>query len=379
MINRVCIKNMNSDLFKGKAIIILGARQVGKTTLINEFLKNKIGDCIFFNGDDADTHAILHKPTAVKLKNFIGNKSIIIIDEAQRIKDIGIVSKLIIDQIPNTQLIVTGSSSLELANETNEPLTGRKFEYQLFPLSTEEMISHHGLLEEIRHLNHRLIYGNYPEVITSHGKEKRILKLIAGSYLYKDLFAYEKIKKPAILEKLIRALSLQVGSEVSYNELSKLIGIDKETVEKYINLLEKAFVIFKLEAFSRNVRNEIKKGRKIYFYDNGIRNAVIGNFTPIELRTDIGALWENYFISERIKHNSYNEFYGKSYFWRTTQQQEVDYIEEVDGYIKAFEIKWNKNRNVRFPKTFTQAYNIKETVVVTPENYFEYLSSQFNP
>ncbi len=374
MINRKYIKSLNNDLFKGKAIIILGARQVGKTTLINEFLKKKLKNCIFFNGDDTDTHAIFHNPTAVKLKNYFGNKKIVIIDEAQRIKDIGIVSKLIIDQIPNIQLIITGSSSLELANETNEPLTGRKFEYQLFPLSTEEMITHHGLLEETRHLNHRLIYGNYPEVVTSLGKEKRILKLIAGSYLYKDLLSYEKIKKPAVLDKLIRALSLQVGSEVSYSELSRFIGIDKETVEKYIDLLEKAFVIFKLYALSRNVRNEIKKGKKIYFYDNGIRNAVIGNFNPIDLRTDIGALWENFFISERLKYNAKNDFYGKSYFWRTTQQQEIDYIEEVDGYIKAFEIKWNKNKNVKFPKTFTKAYDIKETTIITPQNYFEYLS-----
>jgi predicted AAA+ superfamily ATPase len=262
---------------------------------------------------------------------------------------------------------------LELANEINEPLTGRKHEYRIFPLSMQEMVAHADLLTEIRNLNHRLVYGYYPEVVTSPGQEKRVLSSVAGSYLYKDLLSYDKIKKPSLLDKLIRALALQVGSEVSFNEVAQLIGVDKGTVERYIDLLEKAFVIFRLDAFSRNVRNEIKKTKKVYFYDNGILNAVLGNYTPVELRKDIGALWENFIISERQKYNHDRGFYGKSYFWRTTQQQEIDYIEEVDGAIDAFEIKWNPLKKVRFSKTFLNAYEVRSAQVITPENYYEHL------
>ncbi len=373
MIPRGCIKDFQDDLFKGKALVVSGARQVGKTTLINTLLEKDSERVLLFNGDDADTRSIFDNATVVKLRNFIGDKEIVVIDEAQRIKDIGIVSKIIVDQMPKVQLIVSGSSSLELANEISEPLTGRRYDYFLFPISTSELVKHHGLLEETRNLHHRLIFGHYPEVITSPGKEKRLLTHIAGSYLYKDLLAYEKIKKSSVLDKLVRALALQIGNEVSYNELAQLIGIDKETVEKYIDLLEKAFVVFRLDAFSRNVRNEIKKGKKIFFFDNGIRNAVIGNFNAVELRTDIGALWENFVLSERKKYNASNNFYGKSYFWRTIQQQEIDYLEEVDGKINAFEIKWNSKKKVRFPATFLKAYNINETKIITPENYYEFV------
>lgn len=373
MIGRKYIGDFKKDLFCGKALVVLGARQVGKTTFINSVLKELNHKVVEFNGDDADTRGLFEKASVVGLKNFIGDNNIVVIDEAQRIKDIGLIAKIIVDQIPNVQLILSGSSALEIANEINEPLTGRRFDYQLYPLSTSELVDYHGLLDETRNLNHRLVYGNYPEVVTKLGQEKRLLSHIAGSYLYKDLLTHEKIKKPAVLDKLVRALALQVGSEVSYNELSQLIGIDKETVEKYIDLLEKAFVVFKLEALSRNVRNEIKKGKKVYFFDNGIRNAVIGNYTSVEMRTDIGALWENYFISERMKFNTTNGYYGKSYFWRSTQQQEVDYIEEVDGSLTAFELKWNSKKKARFPKTFLEAYSIAGTHVVNPDNYYDFL------
>lgn len=373
MIERKIEIAFRADLFKGKVLIVLGARQVGKTTFVESLLKDNKEETLFFNGDDADVRMLFNSPTKIRLENFIGNKKIVVVDEAQRIKDIGIVAKIIVDQIKTVQLIVSGSSSLELANEINEPLTGRRFDYFLYPLSVSELIDYNGLLDETRNLNHRLVYGTYPEVVVKKGEEKRLLSHIAGSYLYKDLLIYDKIKKPSVLDKLLRALALQIGSEVSYNELSKLLGIDKETVERYIDLLEKAFVIFKLDAFSRNVRNEIKKGKKVYFYDNGIRNAVLGNYTPIDLRTDVGALWENFVISERQKFNKLRGFYGKSYFWRTTQQQEVDYIEEMDGEILAMEIKWNAKRKVKFPKTFLNAYKVSDTMVLTPDNYYEFL------
>jgi len=373
MITRKVAKQIEQDFFKGKAIIIFGARQVGKTTLTETILKKHRKNVLTFNGDDADIREIFDKPTAVRMGNIVGKNNIVVFDEAQRIPDIGIIMKLFTDQVKDIQVIATGSSSLELADKLNEPLTGRKYEHLLFPISFSEMVDHHGLVEELRQLKHRLIFGYYPEIVTSPGEEIRLLKLLSSSYLYKDIFALNKVKKPHMLDKLVRALALQVGSEVSFNEVSRLIGLDKGTVETYINLLEKAFVVYRLAAYSRNLRNEIKKGQKVYFYDNGILNAIIGNFAPAELRPDIGALWENYVISERIKLNAYRGFYGRSYFWRTTQQQEIDYIEEVDGKLTAFEFKWNPKKKARFPKTFLNAYEIESTMVVTPENIDAFL------
>ncbi len=378
MVSRKITQQINKDLFRGKAIIILGARQVGKTTLTKTILENHKKDALVFNGDDSDIREIFYKPTAARMKNIVGNNEIVVFDEAQRIPNIGIIMKLFTDQVQNIQVIATGSSSLQLANILNEPLTGRKYEHLLYPLSFAEMVDHHGLVEEMRQLKHRLVFGYYPEIVNTPGEEIRLLKLLTGSYLYKDIFAMNKVKKPLLLDKLVRALALQVGSEVSYNELSQLIGIDKGTVETYIDLLEKTFILFRLDAYSGNLRNEIKKGKKVYFYDNGILNTIIGNFTPVELRPDIGALWENYIISERIKSNAYSGFYGKSYFWRTTQQQEIDYIEEADGKLNAYEFKWNPKKKARFPKTFLNAYNIESTMVVTPENIDAFLYVPLN-
>jgi len=373
MVQRKLTKQIQQDLFKGKAIIVLGARQVGKTTLTETILEKQKENALIFNGDDADIREIFDKPTAVRMKNIVGNNNIVVFDEAQRIPNIGIIMKLFTDQVKNIQVIATGSSSLELADKLNEPLTGRKYEHLLYPISFPEMADHHGLVEELRQLKHRLVFGYYPEIVSTPGEEIRLLKLLTGSYLYKDIFALNQVKKPVLLDKLVRALALQIGNEVSFNELSQIIGMDKGTVETYINLLEKTFILFRLDAYGGNLRNEIKKGKKIYFYDNGILNAIVGNFTPAELRPDIGALWENFIISERIKYNAYRGFYGRSYFWRTTQQQEIDYIEEADGKIKAFEFKWNPRKKARFPKTFLNAYDIESTMVVTPENIDAFL------
>jgi predicted AAA+ superfamily ATPase len=306
----------------------------------------------------------------------IGNNKIIFIDEAQRIENIGITLKLITDQIKDVQVIATGSSSFELSNKTSEPLTGRKFEYQLFPLSFAEMVDHHGWLEEKRLLQHRLIYGYYPEVVnqksTSDAQER--LKLLAESYLYKDILALEGIKKPQLLDKLLRALALQIGSEVSFHELARLTGSNSHTVEKYIDILEKAFIIFKLPSYSKNVRNELKKSKKIYFYDTGIRNAVIGNFTPVESRTDMGALWENFLVSERKKYLGYQQDYAiRSYFWRTKQQQEIDYLEETHDQLNAWEFKWSEHAKAKFPLTFTRAYPNGTTEIISRESFEEFV------
>jgi len=382
MISQKISQKIEQKLFKGKAILILGARQVGKTTLIENLLAPYEKETLILNGDEPDVREQLARITSTQLKLMIGNKKILFIDEAQRIDNIGITLKLITDQIKNVQVIATGSSSFELRNKTSEPLTGRKFEYQLFPLSFVEMVEHHGWLEEKRLLQYRLIYGYYPEVVnqkaTSDAQEA--LTLLAESYLYKDILSLEGIKKPQLLDKLLRALALQIGSEVSFHELARLTGSNSHTVEKYIDILEKAFIVFKLPSYRKNVRNELKKSKKIYFYDTGIRNVVIGNFTPAELRTDMGALWENFLVSERKKHLAYQQNYAmRCYFWRTKQQQEIDYLEETHDSLKAWEFKWSEHAKAKFPLTFTRAYPDSETTVISNENFEEFVGVSISP
>ena len=371
MIDRILQKTLLKKLKDNKAIIVLGPRQVGKTTLLHKLFTSS--NTLWLNGDDSDTRLLLEQPNATKLKSIIGKHKYLIIDEAQRIQNIGVCIKIIVDQIKNVKVIATGSSSFELANKINEPLTGRKWEYFLYPLSFQEMVNNHGLLTEKRLLENRLLYGYYPEVIINPSEAKSIIKSLADSYLYKDILIWENIKKPEKLERLIQALAFQVGSEVSYNELGQTCGLDKETVEKYIQLLEKAFIVFRLNSFSRNLRNELKKSRKIYFFDNGIRNAVINQFSPLVSRNDKGILWENYIISERFKHTHYKQIYCNKYFWRTTAQQEIDYIEEKDGHLFAFEFKWNSKKKTIFTKTFTNEYNPKETKTITPDNMEDFI------
>lgn len=371
MIVRTLQAEIAKRLFKGKAILIFGPRQSGKSTLVETLLGDR--DHLYLNGDDADVREILTNTTATNLRAIVGKKTILFIDEAQRIRNIGLTLKLFTDQIKDVQVIVTGSSAFELSSQVNEPLTGRKYEFMLYPLCFAEMVNYNGLVKEKRLIEHRLIYGYYPEIVTTPGEEKELLKLLANSYLYKDLLMLEQVKKPAILEKLLKALALQVGSEVSYSELSQTVGIDGKTIEKYIDLLEKTYVIFRLPALNRNVRNEIKKGKKIYFFDCGIRNAVLNNFNPITSRTDVGALWENFVISERMKFLRYNNIDAVQYFWRTTQQQEIDLIEEHEAKFAAYELKWKKKQRVRFPLTFTENYPGAETFAVSPDNIQDFL------
>ena len=368
MITRTIEKNMIAALSKKKVIVLLGARQTGKTTLFSKCIKSQEA-VLWLNGDEYDVQQIFEKPTSVQLKNAIGNHKIVVIDEAQRIFNIGLGLKLIHDNFPEIQLFATGSSAFDLKNKLNEPLTGRKFEYQLFPLSFQELATNFGVFNEKRNLSTRLIYGSYPEVINNAGNEQQILKFLADSYLYKDILMLDSVKKPEKLIKLLQALAFQIGSEVSYNEIGNLIGIDSKTVESYIDLLEKSFIIFKLKSLNRNARNELKLSKKIYFCDNGIRNAVINNFQVAQARQDIGALFENYLMAERMKLNAYNSNFTKSYFWRTKDQQEIDYVEEKDGKFYAFEFKWNENKKVSFSKTFTNAYPNTECVAISPLNY----------
>jgi predicted AAA+ superfamily ATPase len=373
IIKRNLQENLAKRLFKGKVIIVLGARQVGKTTLIEDLLSGMDYPVIELNGDEADVRELLGDTTSTRLRAIIGKNKIVFIDEAQRINNIGLTLKLFADKLPDVQVIATGSSSFELSSKINEPLTGRKYQFQLFAPSYLEMVEHHGLLTENRLLEHRLIFGYYPEIITHPGEEQELLQLLSDSFLYKDLLLLEDVTRPVLFEKLLKALALQLGSEVSFNELSRLAGANHQTVEKYITLLEKAFVIFRLPAFARNVRNEIRKGKKFYFYDNGIRNAIIKNFQLPGQRTDMGPLWENFLISERLKALSHNNQDADSYFWRTTQQQEIDYIEESPQGIAAWEFKWNTRAKAKIPKTFTRAYPDANCSVVTPKNFMDFL------
>ncbi len=367
---------LNSKIGKGKVLVLIGPRQVGKTTLLRTMLSG--GDAQdsvqYWNCDEGDVRSLLSADSAARFKPLVGNSKFIVIDEAQRVKDIGLSLKILHDSFPDVQFAVTGSSSLDLSNTVNEPLTGRKFEYNLFPFSTNELVLHSNMLEETKQLENRLVYGLYPDVVNNPGDEKEILSNIVSSYLYKDVFEFQDVRKPAVVEKLVQALALQVGSEVSFNELGNLLGIDSMTVQRYVDLLEKAFVIFHLHSYSRNVRNELKKSVKIYFYDNGVRNAVISNFSPCGLRSDIGMLWENFLISERVKNNAFHNRKAKYYFWRTTQKQEIDFIEEYEGAFSAFEFKFNpKKANVKCPQTFSSNYPEIPFSVVTRENYMDFL------
>ena len=373
MIERTQESAIKSLIGSNKAIILMGARQVGKSTLLHSLLD---GDetVLWLNGDDDDVRELFRSISSTRLKAIVGNRKTVVIDEAQRIEDIGLRLKLITDQMPGVQVIATGSSSFELSSKVNEPLTGRKRELKLFPLSFREMVSHTSFLEERRMIPHRLIYGYYPEVVCSPSNEKVVLKELTDSYLYKDLLSFDTLRKPDVIVRLLKALALQIGSQVSYNELSSLLGLSSKTVEKYLDILEKSYIIFRLGSFSRNMRNELKLSRKIYFWDLGIRNAVIGNMAPLENRNDTGALWENFLIAERMKYNSYSNSFAQSYFWRTKDQSEIDYLEEEDGNLSAYEFKWNPAKSkTKCPASFAAAYPSSTYRVITPDNIEEFI------
>jgi len=361
MYTRTLFNTINTKIGSGKAIILIGPRQVGKTTLIRKLIQDK--KHLFLDADDPTVRSILNNPNTEQIRSIIGSNKVVFIDEAQRISGIGLTLKIITDQFKDVQLLVSGSSSFDLSRELNEPLTGRKWEYELYPISWEEFEDYHGYLISEQQLENRLLYGLYPDVLNNPGEEKEILKQLVSSYLYRDILAYSNIRKPEVLEKLVQALALQIGSEVNYNELAQIVGVDKNTVSSYIDILQKGYVIFKLDSFSRNLRTEIKKNKKIYFYDNGIRNMILGNFNSLDLRSDTGTLWENFLISERLKQNTYKNKFTKMYFWRTKQQQEVDLVEEVDGIITGFEFKWNAKKKIRLPKTFVNEYNANEELI----------------
>ena len=372
MIARTILKTIQEEFFQKKAIILLGARQVGKSTLLRNLLQNQ-ENVLWLDAENPDVSLIFENATATRLHSFFGTNKFVVIDEAQKITDIGSKLKLITDHLPEIQVIATGSSAFELRNQLNEPLTGRKFEHKLFPLSFVEMKNEIGMLEELRMLPHRMVFGYYPEVVTNQNSEEKILRILSDSYLYKDILMFKGIRKPEKMQDLLKALAWQIGSEVNYNELGKLIGLKSETVEEYIHLLEQSFVIYRLNSFHTNQRSEIKKGKKVYFNDLGIRNAIINDFSPFEIRKDKGNLFENYIINELIKSSEYNEKFEKFYFWRTQEQQEIDLIIEKNGQLKTFEIKWNPKAKAKLTKTFSNQYPNHNFSVINSGNFFEYL------
>ncbi|WP_343670556.1 ATP-binding protein [Chitinophaga sp.] len=374
MIKRAIYNQIISNFFKGKAIIITGPRQVGKTTLLQTIMGQAERKVLYLNCDEPDIRPMLANASSTSLKALIGNNTLVLIDEAQRVNNIGLTLKLLVDNFKDVQVIATGSSALELANEINEPLTGRKREYHLYPFSTTEMVTNGSLLQESRLLEQRMIYGFYPDIVNSPADAQSNLLELTNNYLFKDVLSLQDVRKPALLERLLIALALQVGSEISYNEIGQTIGTDNKTVDRYIELLEKCFVVFQVGGFSRNLRNEIKKGKKIYFCDNGIRNALIKNFSPLELRQDIGALFENFLVSERMKANHYANHYVNTYFWRTHQQQEVDLVEESGGKLYAWEFKWNEKAKAKIPRVFLDAYPDTISDIINRTNYMKFVN-----
>jgi predicted AAA+ superfamily ATPase len=374
-ITRTVARNILADCYKQKAIILLGARQVGKSTLLRQLFPGNANDILWLDAENADTPVLLANANEARLKQITKNYKIVIIDEAQKIINIGSVLKLFVDYLPHIQVIATGSSAFDLRNKTSEPLTGRKWEHYLFPLSFAEMVQHTDLITEKRNLHHRIVFGAYPEIVTHDDIERR-LRTLMDSYLYKDVLLWSGLKKPEKIIDLLKALAHQVGHEVNYNELGNMLGLKNDTVENYIQILEQTYIIFRLPSYSTNQRKELRKGKKIYFFDTGLRNALISDFRFAELRNDTGQLFENYIISELWKKNSYEAGFGKFYFWRTADQQEIDVIIEKNGTLHTYEIKWNPKAKARLSKTFSGQYPNHTFNVIHRENYWEWISGE---
>jgi hypothetical protein len=374
MLIKRAIENQIFDLLgSNKVILILGTRRVGKTFLVNRIRERFEGKLLSFNAEDFDVQELLRKRSAANYQRIVGDANLLLIDEAQAIPEIGMVLKLMIDTQPQLTILATGSSSFDLVNTTGEPLTGRQYPFKLYPVAQMELdqdpVTIRASLEE------RLVMGSYPEVFQfkTVKQKETYLKELAKSYLLKDILAYADIKHSAKLVDLLRLIAFQVGSEVSYHELSQKLGINKITVEHYLDLLQKVFVLFKLPSYSTNQRKEIAKGSKWYFYDNGIRNALIQDFRPVTLRNDMGMLWENYIISERLKRNAYMDEDRQLYFWRNYNQQEVDLVEYYSGKLSAFEIKYGDSKKKGKPNAFHQAYPDAEFHLIDRDNYLDFI------
>lgn len=377
ILKRDLISHIRRRLRPGKVVIINGARRTGKTFLLKEILKNINTPYILLNGEDINTHTILSRRSAENYRQIIGSKKMLAIDEAQRIPEIGPVLKLFVDEIPGISIIVTGSSAFDLMNLTGEPLTGRKYSFTLYPFSEKEFSQTETAVERPDRLRQRLIYGNYPELINipDESEKRDYLNELVSSYLLRDILLFENIKYSSKIFNLLRLVAHQIGNPISYNELGTQLSMSKNTVEKYLDLLSKVFILKKIEGFSRNLRKEITKNSKWYFLDNGIRNALIANFNNIELRNDTGQLWENYVVSERIKYQNNDRISSNNFFWRTYDQQEIDWVEEREGNLSGYEFKWSETR-FKPPKTWIKTYPSAGFEVISRENYYAWLTGQ---
>ena len=365
-----------SYLRPNKVVVLLGPRRVGKTVLIRQIVKRLQEPHLLLNGEDMDVRRQLERRSTQHYKNLLGDKLLLIIDEAQKIPDIGNILKLMVDTIDGIKIIATGSSAFDLEKFTGEPLTGRKTTFNLFALSEKELDQTEDFFQKQANMRSRLVYGNYPELVHLSGlNEKKIyLDELVQSYLLKDILEFDLVRNSDKILQLLRLLAFQVGGEVSQTELGKQLSMSKNTVDRYLDLLSKVYIIHSVGAWSRNLRKEIVKSKRWYFYDNGIRNALIGNMNPIESRDDIGKLWENYIISERIKFQKYNKILVYNYFWRTYDQQEIDWVEDRGGKLHAYEFKWNPKRNAKLPKAFEKAYPQSEFETINSENYYDWIT-----
>lgn len=373
-IKRILEERIAERIAPNKAVLIFGARRVGKTVLMRKIISNYPGKALMLNGEDYDTLALLENRSIANYRRLLDGIELLAIDEAQNIPQIGYILKLIVDEVPGIRVVASGSSSFDLINKTGEPLVGRCTQFLLTPFSQREIAQTETLLETRQNLESRLIYGAYPEVVMMESSERKTdyLRDIVGAYLLKDILAIDGLKNSGKMRDLLRLIAFQLGSEVSYDELGKQLGMSKTTVEKYLDLLEKVFVIYRLGAFSRNLRKEVSKAGKWYFYDNGIRNAIIGAFSPLAIRHDVGALWENYIIGERRKKNFNEGLHSEFYFWRTYDKQEIDLIEENQDTLTALEFKWG-NKLPKVPKVFQEAYPNAEYNVINRDNYLDYI------
>jgi uncharacterized protein len=375
-LERTITSKLLEKLTANKVLVLLGARRVGKTILIQELLNRHINEpYLLLNGEDMATVAILAQRTVENYQRLLGNTRLLIIDEAQKIPDIGLALKLMVDSITGLKIIATGSSVFDLTNKLGEPLTGRKYTFYLFPIAQMEYSRAEHLIDTRARLDERMIYGCYPELLSLIGNIEKATYIneLVNNYLLKDILEFEGIKNSTKVQSLLQLIAFQIGKEVSLEELGKQLGISRNTVERYLDLLSKVFVIYRLPGFSRNLRNEITKTSKWYFYDNGIRNALINNFNPLTIRNDVGELWENYLLSERLKFQHYNGILSNNYFWRTYQQQEIDWIEEREGKLFAYEIKWRSGKAVRIPSAWAKAYPESSFEVIHPENYLDWI------
>lgn len=369
------LDNLRQLLIPGKVAVLYGARRTGKTTLIHEFLKDLKEPSLFVSGEDITVQEFLASCSVEKLKAFVGSNRFLVIDEAQRIHNIGLNLKLIVDHIEGICVVATGSSSFDLARDVGEPLTGRKYTLKLYPLAQFEIGQTENMAQTAANLEFRLVYGSYPEIVlmADNRQREKYLREIVSSYLYKDILELDGVRHSAKIGRLLQLLAFQIGKEVSCNELGTHLGMSKNTVERYLDLLEKVFVVFRLQGFSRNLRKEITKNYRYYFLDVGIRNALINNFNPLSLRDDVGLLWENYLVMERLKKQEYLNLAANNYFWRTYSRQEIDFVEEREGRLNGFEIKWGKGRT-RPPKEWVTAYPEAGWQLVNRENYLEFIS-----